>query len=216
MTSAATPRLAMRAHKMSPKMPASVTPMASTTATQPSGIASIAARVEIGAPHEAGVDKSSRAGTNRSVKARPTTRPWPGRSGLVPRIQTLRRPFFRRTVVIVAVETSLRTSRDASRGVSGFMASSVSGPAVSGPAVPGCVIATCDRRRTRHRHRCGMFHSPAPIVQSGDAIDLNAGAAHSTTMASNRPPIAHRLPRPPCDGPGFVRLPQRRAPARKR
>jgi methylase of polypeptide subunit release factors len=29
-------------------MPASVTPIASTTATQPSGIASIAARVEIG------------------------------------------------------------------------------------------------------------------------------------------------------------------------
>lgn len=30
------------------------------------------ARVEIGAPHEAGVARSSRAGTKRSVKARPT------------------------------------------------------------------------------------------------------------------------------------------------
>ena len=38
VTSAATPRLAMRAVRMSPKMPASVTPMASTTAMQPSGI----------------------------------------------------------------------------------------------------------------------------------------------------------------------------------
>ena len=38
----------MRAQRMSPKMPASVTPIASTTAMQPAGIASIAARVEIG------------------------------------------------------------------------------------------------------------------------------------------------------------------------
>jgi hypothetical protein len=41
-------RFAMRAQRMSPKMPASVTPIASATAMQPSGIASIAARVEIG------------------------------------------------------------------------------------------------------------------------------------------------------------------------
>ena len=46
--SAATPFFAMRAHRMSPKMPASVTPMASTTAMQPSGIASMAARVDFG------------------------------------------------------------------------------------------------------------------------------------------------------------------------
>ena len=55
-------------------MPASVTPMASTTATHPSGMASMAARVEIGEAQEAGVARSSRAGTKRSVKARPTTR----------------------------------------------------------------------------------------------------------------------------------------------
>src|SRR5690606_14765033 len=57
-----------------------------------------------------GVARSSRAGTKRSVKAGPTTRPWPGLSGLVPRIQTLRRPFFRRTVVSVAVETPFSVS----------------------------------------------------------------------------------------------------------
>ena len=71
VTSAATPRLCMRAHRMSPKMPASVTPMASTTAMHPAGIASIAARVEIGDDQDSGVARSSRAGTKRSVKARP-------------------------------------------------------------------------------------------------------------------------------------------------
>ena len=94
----------MRAHSMSPNTPASVTPLASTTATEPAGIASMAARVEIGAPHDAGVAKSSRAGTNLKVKAGPTIRPNPDRRGAVPRIQTFRRPFLRRTVVSVAVE----------------------------------------------------------------------------------------------------------------
>ena len=93
----------MRAQRMSPKIPASVTPIASTTAMQPAGIASIAARVEIGLDHDAGVARSSRAGTKRSVNAGPTRRGWPGLSGRVPRIQTLRRPFFSSTVVIVAV-----------------------------------------------------------------------------------------------------------------
>jgi hypothetical protein len=32
-------------------------------------------------------------------------RGWPAASGLVPRIQTLRSPFFKRIVVIVAVAT---------------------------------------------------------------------------------------------------------------
>src|ERR1043166_7887161 len=86
--SAATPRLTMRAQRMSPKMPASATPMASTTAMQPFGMASIAVRVEIGDDQDSGVAKSSRAGTKRSVKAGPTSRGCPGRSGLVPRIQT--------------------------------------------------------------------------------------------------------------------------------
>ena len=49
-------------------------PIASTTAIAPAGIASIAARVEIGDAHDAGVARSSRAGTKRSVKARPTRR----------------------------------------------------------------------------------------------------------------------------------------------
>jgi hypothetical protein len=85
-------------------MPASATPLASTTAMQPGGISSMAARVERGDAHEAGVARSSRAGTKRRVKAGPTTRGWPGRSGTVPRIQTRRRPFLSRTVVSVAVE----------------------------------------------------------------------------------------------------------------
>jgi hypothetical protein len=72
---------------MSPKMPASATPIESTTAMQPAGIASIAARVEIGEPQLSGVARSSRAGTKRSVKARPTSRGCPGLIGRVPRIQ---------------------------------------------------------------------------------------------------------------------------------
>ncbi len=39
------------------------------------------------------------------MKAGPTNRFCPGFSGLVPRIQMLRRPFLSRTVVIVAVDT---------------------------------------------------------------------------------------------------------------
>jgi hypothetical protein len=46
-------------------------------------------------------------GTNRKVKARPTSRFWPVRIGFDPRIQTFLRPFFRRMVVIVAVVTAL-------------------------------------------------------------------------------------------------------------
>ena len=91
-------------------MPASVTPMASTTAMQPAGMASIAVRVEIGDDQDSGVARSSRAGTKRSVKAGPTSRCCPGRSGRVPRIQTFRRPFLSRTVVMVAVETRDRVA----------------------------------------------------------------------------------------------------------
>ena len=70
---------------------------------------SMAARVEIGEPQLAGVARSSRAGTKRSVKARPTSRPWPGLIGRVPRIHTLRSPFFSRIVVMLAVVTLDRT-----------------------------------------------------------------------------------------------------------
>src|SRR6185295_19052100 len=97
--------------RMSPKMPASVMPMASTTVMQPFGMASIAVRVEIGDDHDSGVARSSRAGTNRSVNAGPTSLGCPGRSGLVPRIQTFRRPFLSRTVVMVAVDTPERVAR---------------------------------------------------------------------------------------------------------
>ena len=84
--------------------------MASATATQPAGISSIAARVEIGEAHDAGVARSSRDGTKRNVNAEPTVLGWPGLSGLVPRIQMLRSPFLSRMVVMVAVETPLRIS----------------------------------------------------------------------------------------------------------
>src|ERR1700745_2071719 len=102
----------MRAQRMSPKMPASEIPIASTTAMQPSGIASIAVRVEIGDDQDSGVARSSRAGTKGSVKAGPTSRFCPGCSGRAPRIQTFRNPFFRRTVVMVAVETFVRVAME--------------------------------------------------------------------------------------------------------
>ena len=102
---------------MSPKIPASATPAASTTATQPSGISSIAARVEIGDAQDAGVARSSRAGTKRSVNARPTTRACSARSGGASRIQTLRSPFFSSTVVSVAVETPSRISAASPNGI---------------------------------------------------------------------------------------------------
>jgi hypothetical protein len=68
-------------------------------------MASIAVRVEIGDDHDSGVARSSRAGTKRSVKAGPTNRFCPGTSGRVPRSQTFRNPFFKSTVVMVAVDT---------------------------------------------------------------------------------------------------------------
>src|SRR5437660_10299087 len=100
----------MRAQRMSPKMPASVMPMASTTVMQPAGMASIAVRVEIGDDQDSGVARSSRAGTKRKVKAGPTSRGNPGLSGRAPRIQTFRKPFLSRTVVMVAVDTRERVA----------------------------------------------------------------------------------------------------------
>ena len=82
-------------------------PIASATAMQPSGIASIAPRVEIGLAQLSGVARSSRAGTNRMVKAGPD-QPLAARapSGFGPAIQHLRMPFFSSIVVIVAVVIS--------------------------------------------------------------------------------------------------------------
>jgi hypothetical protein len=72
---------------------------------QPSGMASMAVLVEIGDDQDSGVARSSRAGTKRNVKAGPTSRFCPGRSGFAPRSQTFRKPFLSRTVVMVAVVT---------------------------------------------------------------------------------------------------------------
>src|SRR5260221_7675245 len=73
-------------------------------------MASIAVRVEIGEDQDSGVARSSRAGTKRNVKAGPTGRFCSGRSGREPRIQTFRRPFLSRTVVMVAVDTRERVA----------------------------------------------------------------------------------------------------------
>ena len=110
VTSPATPRCFILAHKMSPKIPASVTPIASATATEPGVISSIAALVERGEDHEAGVARSSRAGMKRKVNARPTVRGCPGRIGRVPLIHVRRNPRFSRTVAIVAVDTGFSAS----------------------------------------------------------------------------------------------------------
>jgi hypothetical protein len=71
---------------------------------------SMAARVDLGEDQDSGVAKSSRAGTNRKVNARPMSRGCAGRSGHAPRSQTLRRPFLTRMVVMVAVVTLERIS----------------------------------------------------------------------------------------------------------
>ncbi len=92
-------------------MPAPVTPMASATTTQFSGMASIAERVEIGFDQLSGVAKSSRTGTKRSVKAGPTTRLPEKPKGMAPAIQAWRMPFFSSMVVMVPVVTVLRISR---------------------------------------------------------------------------------------------------------
>src|SRR5579862_3389110 len=114
VTSAATLRFFMRAQRISPNMPALGTPIASATATTPSGMASIAARVEIGLAQLSGVAKSSRTGTKRSVKAGPTIRSPPATSGFGPFIQQRRMPFLSSIVVIVAVVTLRNISNRAS------------------------------------------------------------------------------------------------------
>src|ERR1022692_1414023 len=118
--SALTQRLTMRMHKMSPKMPAPSTPMASATTTQFSGMASIALRVEIGFDQLSGVARSSRTGTKRSVKAGPTTRLPEKPNGMAPAIHERRMPFFSSMVVMVPVVTLASVSSvdviDSSRG----------------------------------------------------------------------------------------------------
>src|SRR6266508_1394673 len=84
VTSAVTLRRRMRMVRISPKMPAEVTPMASATAMQPSGISSIAPRVEIGFAQLSGVARSSRTGTKRSVKAGPQPTGRTGAAAIAP------------------------------------------------------------------------------------------------------------------------------------
>ena len=124
-------------------MPASVTPIASTTAMQPAGMASIAARVEIGDAHDAGVARSSRAGTKRSVKARPTRRRGAACSGRARRIQTLRRPFLSSTVVSVAVVTPERTR---------IVSSSSGSGSIPMQMAPGNLVV--DEYRIRRKDNC--------------------------------------------------------------
>src|SRR5262249_61692448 len=97
-------------HRMSPKLQAPVTPIASATTTQFSGMASMAPRVEIGFDQLSGVARSSRTGTKRNVKAGPTTRLPEKPKGIVPAIQERRMPFFRSIVVMVPVVTVRRIS----------------------------------------------------------------------------------------------------------
>ncbi len=87
----------MRAQRISPKMPASVMPIASTTAMQPCGMSSMAARVEIG---EALGGRGGEVLARRHEAQREGT---PDKTALVrlaaacePRIHTERRPFFSR------------------------------------------------------------------------------------------------------------------------
>ena len=94
-------------------MPAPDTPMASATTITPSGIASMAERVEIGLLQLSGVARSSRAGTNRRVKAGPISRSPPGTRGLGPFIQQRLMPFLSSMVLMVAVVTLRRTSNTA-------------------------------------------------------------------------------------------------------
>jgi hypothetical protein len=70
----------------------------------------MAARVERGDDQDSGVARSSRAGTKRRVKARPTSRSLALKYGIGPCIQQRRMPFFRSTVVIVAVEAARSAS----------------------------------------------------------------------------------------------------------
>src|SRR5260370_4851222 len=95
---------------MSAKVPGVSTRMGAATAITPSGMASMAARVDIGLPQLSGVDRSSRAGTKRRVNGGPIKRGPPGTSGFGPCIQHRLMLFLSNMVVMVAVVTLRRTS----------------------------------------------------------------------------------------------------------
>src|SRR5579863_4974940 len=166
VTSAVTLRFFMRAQRMSPNMPALGTAMASATATAPSGMASIAARVEIGLAQLSGVAKSSRTGTKRKVKAGPTRRSAPGARGFGPFIQQRRMPFFKSIVVIVAVVTLRRISNKASlivRLVSGNQSR-------RHDADPRVATAQPSHEGNRQKHHPGLAHD-----LSGEEIERAEG-----------------------------------------
>ena len=112
-------------------------------------MASIAVRVEIGDDQDSGVARSSRAGTKRSVNASPTSRFCPGRNGREPRSQTFRSPFFRRTVVMVAVVT-----RDSVAMASGLRDIGRSAPVgIEGRILRGAAIASSGAKSLAERIR---------------------------------------------------------------
>src|SRR4051812_14513924 len=164
----------MRAHRMSPKMPASVTPIASATQMQPSGIASMAARVEIGLDHDSGVARSSRAGTKRSVKALPTRRGWSALRGRVPRIQTLRSPFFSNSVVRVAVVTCSRveTISDSRLMVWGPASGRVARPAGIAEGKPEIL-----RELGEVLAHAGRVGAEVAVAHAGDTAHIDAAPA---------------------------------------
>src|SRR5262245_151763 len=192
VTSAVTLRRAIRITKMSPKMPAVVTPIASATAMQPSGMASIAARVEIGLPQLSGVARSSRTGTKRSVKAGPTRRWPPSTIGSAPLIQQCRMPFFRSIVVMVAVVTWRRTSKAA-------LITSLLG--FSGGREPDPLVAAAQivNERDRQQHHPGLADDLArkEFERAEGEIEEDDGVHHEPDQArhhhgGNQPPPRER------------------------
>src|SRR5271169_1098322 len=194
VTSAATLRFFMRAQRISPNMPALGTPMASATAMTPSGISSIAARVDIGCAQLSGVARSSRTGTKRKVKAGPTMRPPLGTSGFGPFIQQRRMPFFRSIVVIVAVVTLRRISNKASRIVRLAERRSC-----RHDAEPLVAAAQPSYERYRQKHHPGLAHDLASQKieraegepEEHDRIDDKAEAARSHD-GGDQPPSRQR------------------------
>src|SRR5579872_1160012 len=182
VTRAARPRFFIRAQRMSPNMPAVVTPIASTTAMSPGAIASIAARVERGEAQDSGVAKSSRAGAKRRVKARPATRPLEAApNGFGPRIATRRKPFFNRTVVKVAVE--MAASSAAIAASSGMTSSGGAATMARAPAgVQRCVPPRAPSGRQSVREGFGeraegerLFAGPGRRIARTDRGVLIAG-----------------------------------------
>src|SRR4051812_42775962 len=188
--SAVTPRLTMRMQRMSPKMPAPVTPMASATTTQFSGIASMAERVEIGFDQLSGVARSSRTGTKRSVKAGPTTRLPEKPSGIAPLIHARRMPFFNSIVVIVPVVTCCKASSILS------MAKSNSGGGQAEPLVTAAQVSD-ERQREQHHPQFADDLSGEKVERTERQIEKHDRVHHQPRQTGGRdrgdePPLRER------------------------